>query len=79
MVRNLIKYGGLALVVVGIILVMKNLFDTGSSLDKSEKKNKGNNIVTTSDYYNASVSLLDQDSKGFISGLSIFSLLIILL
>ena len=60
MIKNIIRYIGIALVIVGILLVMKNLFqkDTNFSND-TNKQNK-----TT--YYSAKIKLLDKDSKDYL-------------
>ncbi len=65
MLRNVIKYGGLALVIIGIILVMKNLFASDSDWN-NDKKNQTTTVV--SNYYNATVSLLDKETKKYIVG-----------
>lgn len=67
MLRSIIKYGGLALVILGIILVMKNLFTSDSKYDNTNK-NKNSKTVVTSKTYEASISLLDEDSKALVSG-----------
>ena len=66
MLRSIIKYGGLALVVIGIILVMKNLFKSDSSWN-NDKKNKGTTIVSSNEY-NATISLLDEETKEHLTG-----------
>lgn len=73
MLRSIIKYGGLALVVLGIILVMKNLFTSDKYNDKgTDKKNKsGYSNVVSNKTYSASISLLDEESKSFVSGASL--------
>lgn len=55
--RNIIKYVGILLVIVGIVLVMRNLFskDTDWSSDKVS-------------YYSAEISVLDKQSKSFVVG-----------
>ena len=59
--RSIIKYLGIALVIVGILLVMKNLFTKESNF---ESNNKTNNIK----YYTANIKLLDNDTKDYIEG-----------
>lgn len=61
--RNVIKYGGLGLVLVGIIIVMSNLF---TSDDIWEDTSDGAN--TTNNTYSVNVSLLDKDTNSFIVG-----------
>ena len=59
MVRNIIKYVGIALVIVGVLLVMKNLFakeDTNWNEDVKEK------------YYSAKIKLLDKDTNDYLEG-----------
>lgn len=56
--KNIIKYIGIALVIVGILLVMKNLF--------SKESNLSNKIEET--YYTARIKLLDQQNKNYIEG-----------
>lgn len=60
--KNIIKYLGIALVIVGILLVMKNLFtkDSNWSSDKEYKNN--------TKYYSATIKLLDKDTKNYLSG-----------
>lgn len=64
MTRNIIKYVGLALVIVGIVIVMRNLFtsDTEWSSDKDSTTSNKNG------YYSASISLLDKETDAFITG-----------
>ena len=66
MLRSIIKYGGLALVIIGIILVMKNLLKKDPELTNTKEKIKNTTIKTK--YYSASVSLLDKDTKEYITG-----------
>ena len=65
MLRSIIKYGGLALVIIGIILVMKNLFKSDAEMNQFKKDNTK---VVEKSSYDVSVSLLDKDSNGLISG-----------
>lgn len=65
MLRNVIRYGGIALVIIGIILVMKNLFNSDASFDNQKNKK---NVVNSNSYYSVNVSLLDQDSHSFLIG-----------
>lgn len=59
--RSIIKYLGIALVIVGILLVMKNLFTKESNFESNDKTN---NIK----YYTANIKLLDNDTKDYIEG-----------
>ena len=61
MPRNIIKYVGLALVMVGIVVVMKNLFanDTEWKQPTTTTAKKGT--------YSATVSLTDSETKAYIS------------
>lgn len=59
--KSIIKYLGIALVIVGILLVMKNLFSKESGW---ESDNKLNNIK----YYVANIKLLDKDTKDYVEG-----------
>lgn len=56
--RSIIKYIGIALVIVGILLVMKNLFSKESNLSNETEKS----------YYTARIKLLDQQNKNYIEG-----------
>ncbi len=60
LMRNVIKYAGLALVVVGIIIVMKNLFSSDTEWKETNQK-------VNAKVYNISVSLMDKESKAYIS------------
>ena len=68
MLRNIIKYGGLALVIIGIVLVMKNLFKSNQEMTPSTKKNAK---IVSKVYYKATVSLLDEETKQPIVGASL--------
>ena len=63
MLRSIIKYGGLALIIVGIVIVTKNLFTSDTEWENSKKNNKNKDS-----YYSVKVSLLDKESNSFISG-----------
>lgn len=63
MARNIIKYLGIALVIVGIVLVMKNLFTKDDEWSETTKKNASKNS-----YYSASIRLVDKESNAFITG-----------
>ena len=56
--KTIIKYVGIALVIVGILLVMKNLFSKESNLSNKQEKS----------YYTARIKLLDQQNKNYIEG-----------
>lgn len=60
MIRNIIKYVGIALVLIGIFLVMKNLF----AKDTDWSSNKNNSSKT----YSANIKLLDTDTKEYLEG-----------
>lgn len=57
--RNIIKYVGIALVIVGILLVMKNLFSKDTEWSNNNTKNE-----TT--YYTAKIKLLDKETKEYL-------------
>lgn len=59
--RSIIKYLGIALVIVGILLVMKNLFTKDSSWESDNKLNNNK-------YYTANIKLLDKDTKEYVEG-----------
>jgi len=63
LMRTIIKYVGIALVIVGILLVMKNLFekDTDWSTNEKEENNKNK-------YYTVEIKLLDKEQKNYLSG-----------
>lgn len=63
MTRNIIKYVGLTLVIIGIVLVMKNLFSSDTDWENSKSKSTTNK----NGYYSATISLLDQDTEVFLS------------
>ena len=61
MIKNIIRYVGLALVIVGVVLVMKNLFtnvDTKSNVKDKEK------VM----YYTANIELLDKSTNEYVVG-----------
>ena len=60
--KIIIKYVGIALVIVGILLVMKNLVAKESTWDTNTNKNKKET------YYNATIKLLDKDTNSYVSG-----------
>ncbi len=66
MLRSIIKYGGLALVIIGIVLVMKNLFNSDTKWENNKKNNP--TTVETKTSYSATVSLIDQETKKYIQG-----------
>lgn len=63
MARNIIKYVGIALVIVGIVLVMKNLFTKDEGWSETTKKSASKDA-----YYSASIRLVDRESNAFITG-----------
>ena len=65
MLKSIIRWVGLALVVIGIILVMKNLFNSNKEWNSGSDKKSS---VKVKSYYNVSVSLKDEESQAFISG-----------
>lgn len=65
MIKNIIRYVGLALVIVGIVLVMKNLFETDTNNWNS--KNFKNNLEAKT-YYQANIKLLDEETNEYIVG-----------
>ena len=70
MLRNIIKYGGLALVIIGIILVMKNLFNSDSEF-KSDTKKKSITTTEKSTNYTARISLKDKETGEYLNGANI--------
>lgn len=64
MIKNIIRYVGLALVIVGIVLVMKNLFSTDTNDSWGSKE-----VITGKiNYYEANIKLLDEESKEYVVG-----------
>lgn len=61
MAREIFKYVGLALVAVGIVVVMKGLFTSDTEWKETTTKK------STKSTYNATVSLIDKDTKSYIS------------
>lgn len=62
--KNIIKYGGLVLVIIGIILVMKNLFATESEW----KSTTTENTKSKTQYYHVEFKLIDHETKSFLTG-----------
>ena len=62
MLKNIIRYVGLALVIIGIVLVMKNLF--ANNTESFNNPNNKNNKI----YYEANIKLLDKDTNKYITG-----------
>lgn len=60
--RSIIKYLGIALVIVGILLVMKNLFSKDTTWTTDSDNTNGVK------YYSASIKLLDNDTKDYVVG-----------
>ena len=56
MVKSIIKYVGIALVIVGVLLVMKNLF-AKDDINMDEEK-----------YYSVKIKLLDKDTSDYLEG-----------
>ena len=61
MIRNIIKYVGIVLVILGIFLVFRNLVSKDTNWNTNNKKNNKN--IT----YNVTIKLLDKDSKRYLS------------
>lgn len=66
MLRSIIKYGGLALIIIGIILVMKNLFKSDTNY-KNDKKSKATTVIKSNEY-NARIKLIDEETNDYIVG-----------
>lgn len=64
MIKNVVRYLGLALVIVGIVLVMKNLFST----DTEDWGNKSFSNTNSKTYYTANIKLLSEEDDGYIVG-----------
>lgn len=62
--RNVIRYIGIFLVIVGIFFVMSNLFSKDADWSSNEK----NTSKTKTKSYNATIQLLDKDTEAFLSG-----------
>lgn len=65
MLKNVIRYLGLALVIVGIVLVMKNLFANSSNNWSSDNNNNSSNSKV---YYEANIKLLDKETSEYVIG-----------
>ena len=61
MIRNIIKYVGIALVLAGIFLVMKNLFSKDTDWGNDKK-------INTKSTYSVTIKLLDKDTKNYLEG-----------
>lgn len=59
--RNIVKYVGIVLVIIGILLVMKNLF---SKETEWSSKKSGTSEVT----YSVRIKLLDKESNDYLTG-----------
>ena len=59
--RTIIRYLGIALVIVGILLVMKNLFKKETSWSEENNQN-------TTTYYTAKIKLLDKETNDYLKG-----------
>ena len=62
MIRNLIRYLILTIIIIGIVVLLSNLFTKGNSNFNS------NNKLNNNKYYTASIRILDKESKKFING-----------
>lgn len=62
--KDIIKYIIIIIVVIGIALVIKNLFNTNN--ENFSNNNKASDTTNTS--YKVTISLLDKDTNDFISG-----------
>lgn len=60
--RNIVKYVGIALVIIGILLVMKNLVSKDTDWSSSKKEE------TKEVYYNARIKLLDKENDAYLAG-----------
>ena len=61
MIKNIIRYVGLALVIVGVVLVMKNLFTNVDTKNNVKDKEK---VM----YYTANIELLDKSTNEYVVG-----------
>ena len=61
MKQNIIKYGALALIIVGIVLVMKNLVSSDTKWNEASKSGNTNST------YSVSIQLLDKETDAYIS------------
>lgn len=59
--RNVIKYGGIVLVIIGVLLVMKNLFAKDADWTN-------NNFSKKTSYYSVKVKLLDKENNSYLAG-----------
>lgn len=64
MLRNVIKYGGLVLVIIGIIIVMSNLFTS----DDTWKGSSSSGQLESNSAYSVKISLLDKETEAFVTG-----------
>lgn len=64
MIKNIVRYLGLALVIVGIVLVMKNLFST----DTENWGSKSFSNTNSKTYYTANIKLLSEEDDEYIVG-----------
>lgn len=63
MIKDIIRYIIIALIVVAIVLVMKNLVSTDTNWNNENNKEQIKEV-----YYSAKISLKDKETKKFISG-----------
>ena len=64
MIRNIIRYVGLTIVIIGIVVLMSSFFNRENSNFKSSDKNSKSNTK----YYTDSIRVLDKESRKFING-----------
>ena len=62
MVRSIVRYVGLTVIVIGIVLLVSNLLNSNN---REFKSNKNNDIVK---YYSVSIKVLDIETKKFLNG-----------
>ena len=62
MVRSIVRYVGLTVIVIGIVLLVSNLLNSNN---REFKSNKNNDIVK---YYSVSIKVLDKETKKFLNG-----------
>ena len=67
MIKNIVRYLGLALVIIGVVLVMQNLFSTDTNDWGSKNLINGN----SKNYYTANVKLLNEENDEYIVGASL--------
>lgn len=60
--KNVIKYGGIVLVIIGVLLVMKNLFAKDTNWTNNNFSSKKES------YYSVKVKLLDKENNSYLAG-----------